>query len=268
MLAEAADAEVEQVSFLSMQESLEPFVKTVKKANKTSVLAVCKSQLRCCACLEEGVKSSLVLCSLAETKLQLVKRNVRLWTQAPLQDRKRPGQRALTRVDFVAQKLQESMDEIVPHVFCPSCLRKYLMSTAVHMGELHKMFCPSCTGMLRRGAETMARPGDPFDMTGLGLDGIRDRSWGELMQPIDILSLTRVLGPLDLLYLCDVAFGMAKPLKLAHGLVKVLHGEGARHCPFCGHVCMHGGGCNAIVCDRCGLVFNWGRARLVYRRTI
>lgn len=201
-----------------------------------------------------------MLCSLTEGRLEFVRRNVHLWAQAPLHERKRQGQKTLTRKEFLAKKLQEAMGDIMPHVFCTMCMRNYLMGTSVHIGEPQKMFCPGCTDMLRTSAQANG-------MVGLGLDGIRDNSWGLAMQPIDSASLARILGPLDLLSLCDLAFGMAKPPRLARGLVETLQKEGARYCSFCGHVGMHGGGCNAVLCERCGLVFNWDKAKVVRQRT-
>eukprot|EP00930_Biecheleria_cincta_P090099 TRINITY_DN79441_c0_g1_i1.p1 TRINITY_DN79441_c0_g1~~TRINITY_DN79441_c0_g1_i1.p1 ORF type:complete len:379 (+),score=62.07 TRINITY_DN79441_c0_g1_i1:57-1193(+) len=256
MLAEAVKAKAEQSEFMMKQEALCSKRAAPSKKQTTLDLPI---DLQCCSCLEHGPRSALVLCNIGVRRLITVKRNIKFWLQAPLWQRRRQGQPALSRRDFAAEQIKEALKEVVPHVFCRSCLRTYLMGTSVHRGTLQKMFCPACTSMLRASAE--AAENNYLDMTGFSLDVIRDRTWGNLMKPIDTTSLTRVLGPLDVLRLSSLAYSCAKPARLAPGLRKVLQEQGARRCSFCGHACILAGGCNAVVCECCGLVFNWNKAK-------
>merc|ERR1712050_217855 len=100
-------------------------------------------------------------------------------------------------------------------------------------------------------------------MTGLGLDGIRDELGKTDIRPIPVNQLIEVLGPLDVLRLRDLAAYLVHPPKIAHGLVKLLRSQGARRCRFCGQACIREGGCSAVLCEGCGLIFNWAKALAV-----
>lgn len=198
MLAEAAHAEDEQERFLAAQQAAGPESGTRQKSRGSRPKhAGFPASLRCCACMEEGPPSSLVPCSFALQKIEYAKRAAKTWAKAAVPVRSGRRRTAPSRKVRVAERLREVAKEVEPHVFCASCLRTYLMGTTVHAGNLRKMFCPGCTKTLRDSAE-VAHGGwhwcqecrefhysnDEFDMTGLGLDGIRTETGHLHLQPL------------------------------------------------------------------------------------
>jgi len=284
MLAEAARAEAEQERFLSAQhaegpESAAARPQKRRKCQKGAATQLCDgfpATLRCCACNEAGLPASMVPCNFAMQKVAYARRATKSWVKAAATMRRGKKRSTPSREAYVTEKLREVAKEVDPHVFCASCLRTYLMGTTVHGGDLHKMFCPGCTKLLRDSAE-VAHGGwhwceecrefhfssDEFDMTGLGLDGIRIETGMRHIQPLGPELLARVLGPMDQLRLRDVADSIVDPPRVAHGLLKALRLQGARRCSFCGQAQVVDGGCNAVLCESCGLVFDWDAAKPV-----
>uniref|UniRef100_A0A7S4R9A4 Uncharacterized protein n=1 Tax=Alexandrium monilatum TaxID=311494 RepID=A0A7S4R9A4_9DINO len=277
MLEEAARAEAEQTGFLSEQERFRPKVcSRPRQSCAPWPRSLSQGILTCCACREEGPQASMVLCGYATGRLNFARRTARAWAKAFSASGPRV-RKSLTpnSKESLADRVHEALKDIEPHVFCPSCLRTYLMGTTVHAGSLRKMFCPGCTKVLRDNAEVATggwrwceecgeyHYGSDFDMTGLGLDGIRDELGMRDIAPFAPEALTRVLGPLDLLRLRDVAANTVHPPKLSHGIAKALRVQGARRCSFCNQAQVVDGGCNAVLCESCGLVFDWDTAKRV-----
>lgn len=279
MLEEAAQAEAEQERFLSAQETdgpkpapAEPQKRRGACQKGIAAQSGFPATLRCCACTEEGSPASMVPCIFASQQIEFARKAAKSWIkEAEFVHRSKKK-----REEYVREKLQEAAKEVEPHIYCASCLRTYLMGTTVHGGDLHKMFCPGCTKLLRDSAEVKHGgwrwceechefhfSGGAIDMTGLGLDGIRVETGMQHIQPLGPELLARVLGPMDQLRMRDTADSIVEPPRVDRKLVKVLRRQGARHCTFCGQAQVIDGGCNAVLCESCGLVFDWEVAKPV-----
>jgi len=280
MLAEAAAADAAQEGFLQEQQAVKPDdaerPRRQQPGRKRGACSGFPAVLTCCACRDQCPAAAMVPCAFATKSIAYVKRAMRTWARASASTRRGRKSTTPSTQAYVANKLREVAKDVEPHVFCASCLRTYLMGTTVHGGDLRKMFCPGCTKLLRDSAEVsnggwywchdcgeFHYSGDSSDMTGLGLDGIREETGLQGVQPLSPELLTKVLGPLDLLRLRSVAAANVESPKVAHGVLRALRKQGARRCSFCGQAHVVDGGCNAVLCESCGLVFDWAAAKPV-----
>lgn len=279
MLEEAIRADAHQGNFLVGQEAAAPAQlsmhgKKRKLRGKTTprMRTGFPDVLTCCACWEDGPPESMVLCEHAERTLKYTKSKMKLWAKTPAAQRRGGKHYTPTPDEYVSEMLRSVSRDIAPHVFCASCTRNYVMGTRVHGGSLRKMFCAGCTKVLRDAAEVNSgepwwceecgcfHGGDAVDMTGLGLDGIREATGLHHIEPLQAAKLSRVLGPMDLLQLRGLAADVSHPPQVPREVVKALRTQGARRCIFCSSANVLGEGCDAVMCESCGLVFNWSMA--------